>query len=566
MRSRNHARGLVAGASILALVACRDERAPAADAPPPDAPVADATGGTAPPKPSAEQASRFLLQASFGPAPGDAEAVEDMGYARWIEAQIDAPYTPYLDRLRAMTDPHRDEVTDLFWEAAVEGEEQLRARVAYALSNMVTVSLRMDQFWDHPETYAHYYDALMDQALGNYADLIREVSMSPAMGLYLSHLGNRRADEELGVAPDENYAREVMQLFTIGLEELNPDGTSKGSETYATADVQGLAAVFTGLSWADTDFEYPRVRDYNNAVPMESFATFHETASKAFLGTEVDRGGDAVNSVDAALEHLLAHENLAPFVSKQLIQHLVTSNPAPGYVARVGAAFEAGTFSADGVTFGEGRRGDMAATVAAILMDPEARQAPTAAGQGRVRDPVLRFAHLARAFRDDEGARRVAEAAPTGAMRYAYEPHILGQAPLAPPSVFGWYRPGYVSPGGWTARNGHVAPELQLATGSVMTGYVDWMARTIRGDIWGSEFFDLDTTELDALVEDPATLVDLLDLRLTGGAMEAPTKARIVEAVELVTVDDNETHLDRQNRVRLAMLMTVTAPEYAVQR
>ena len=569
--------GLMVGCAMLA--GCQEEKA---EAPTEEVPAAsgdqDAGGsdggsggsgetpGDPPPKPTRQDATRFLTQASFGAAPGDAEAVEDLGYAAWIEAQMAVPYTPYLDRLRAMSDAKRHHVTDLFWEAAVEGDEQLRARVAYALANVITVSLNVDRFWDHPETFAHYYDALSAHALGNYTDLVREVTMSPAMGLYLSHLGNRRADEEMGVAPDENYAREVMQLFTIGLEELNPDGTLKGTESYDTADVQGLAAVFTGLSWADTDFHHPRVRSYNEAAPMESFASFHEEAPKSFLGATIDVGGDAVVSVDAALDHLLAHPNLAPFVSKQLIQHLVTSNPSPAYVARVGAAFEAGAFEADGVRFGEGRRGDMAATVAAILMDPEARGAPSSAAHGRVRDPVLRFAHLARAFRDAEGAGRRGAPTETGALRYAHEQHVLGQAPLAPPSVFGWYRPGYVSPGGWAAEAGATAPEMQLATGSTMAGYVDWMARTIRSDVWGTEFFDLDLTALDALAEDPAGLVAEIDARLTAGAMQETTKSRIEEALALVTVDDRDTAKDREHRVRLALLMAVTSPEYVVAR
>ena len=559
------------GCAVIA--ACQMET-PEEEAPPAPEPAApgQTKGGTGdatlPPKPSKAEAARFLAQASFGPAPGDIEAVEAAGFAAWIEAQTAIPPVYALPRLESMSDPRREVMTDLFWESAIEGEDQLRARVAYALANIVTVSLDGGRFGNSPETFAHYHDILTRHAFGNYQDLVREVTMSPAMGEYLSHLGNRRADEETGIAPDENYAREIMQLFTIGLEELNPDGTSKGSESYTTEDVQGLAAVFTGLSWADTDFEYPRVRSYNRAVPMESFRSFHETEAKSFLGTTVDVGGDAIASIDVALDHLLAHENLAPFVTKQLIQHFVTSNPSPAYVARVGAAFEAGTFTADGKTFGEGRRGDMKATVAAILLDAEARDLEgRGAGHGRLRDPVLRFSHLARAFRDTRGARRVGAPEETGAMRYAGRPDILGQAPLAPPSVFGWYRPGYVSPGGWAAQNGKVAPEMQIVTGSTMSGYVDWMARTIRSDVWGgTDFFDLDFAAIEDLTEDPAALVDALDIRLTSGAMTDATRTRIVDAVNLIEVDERDTDKDRRNRLRLAVLMTVTAPEYAVQR
>ena len=519
--------------------------------------------------PSWRDGSRFLMQASFGPTGRDINRVRKLGYAGWIEEQSRKPVRPWTGRVQGLSDPKRPVVIDLFWESAIEGDDGLRARVAYALANIVTVSLNEDLFWDHPEMFTHYYDALRRNALGNYGDLVREVSLSPGMGVYLSHLANQKADPEAGVAPDENYAREVMQLFTIGLEELAIDGSPRGGETYATEDVEGLAAVFTGLAYESEWFGWPSPgNEASFAKPMVGFPEHHEPGEKRFLGATVPAGTDAVASVEAALDHLLDHPNLAPFVSKQMIQHLVTSNPEPAYVARVARAFEAGTYRADGLAFGEGRRGDMLATVAAILLDEEARSRKVAARAdfGRVRDPILRFAHLTRAFRDDEGATFAGAPPDTGAMRYAHEAIVLGQRALSPPSVFGWYRPGYVSPGGWTAQAGQVAPEMQLATASNLTGYIGWMATTVESRVWGTDFFDLDYALLERYADDPARLVTAMNNRLTGGTMSEQTKARIEAAVALVPEDSVSDWSGVRHRVSLALLMTVTSPDYVVQR
>jgi uncharacterized protein (DUF1800 family) len=533
-------------------------------APPPGSPP-PSSQAKVPPTP--EEASRFLVQSSFGPTPEDIADVEARGFEGWIAAQAALPVRPYLARLEPMNDPRDNELKDLMWANFIEADDQLRHRVAYALANIVTIS--MNQFGDRPETFAAYMDVLQRQAFGNYEDLIREVTLSPAMGVWLSHLGNRKADPEKGIEPDENYAREVMQLFTIGLVELNPDGTPTERETYTTEDVQGLAAVFTGLSWADTDFERPRVSGWNQALPMEAYGQWHEREPKAFLRGTVDVGTDAIESTRAGLDVLLAHPNLAPFVSKQLIQHLVTSNPTPGYVARVGQAFETGRFAGpEGTSFGTGRRGDMTATIAAILLDQEARsEAATARPEhGRLREPALRFAHLARAFKDDGGAPSAGKAESVGALRYADDLDKLSQEPYAPPSVFGWYRPGYVVPGGWTAREGLVAPEMQLATGSALSGYLKFVGETVENRIWGTDFFDLDRDPLIAIAEDPIALLDRLDLLLTAGMMGEDTRARILEALELAKIDDRDTEKDKRYRVELALLMAATSPEFSVQR
>ena len=564
MRLRSLGR-VAATASVASVVAAI---APAAAQVPPAPPKAAPEAPSASEGPSWGEGSRFLMQASFGPTGADINRVRRLGYAGWIEREARKPIRDWTPRVRAMADPKSRVITDLFWENAIEGDDPLRARVAYALQNIVTVSLKEDIFYDNPEMYAQYYDILNRHALGNYTDLIREVSLSPAMGVYLSHLANQKADPERGIAPDENYAREVMQLFTIGLEDLSRDGTPRGGETYTTEDVEGLAAVFTGLSYDGDRFRWPSDFERVNSLPMVGFEEHHEPGEKRFLGTVVSEGTDAEASVKAALDHLLAHRNLAPFVSRQMIQHLVTSNPKPGYVRRVASAFEAGTFTADGVTFGDGRRGDMTATVAAILLDPQARE-ESAARQpdfGRVRDPVLRFAHLTRAFRDEEGAPFSGTPIDTGAMHYAQESYVLGQKALSSPSVFGWYRPGYVSPGGWGAANGRVAPEMQIATASNVTGHIGWMATTTESMVWGTDFFDLDYAILERYKDDPARLVMAMNYRLTGDTMSQQTKDRIAAAVALVPADSVSQWSGVNHRISLALLMTVTSPDYIVQR
>ena len=524
---------------------------------------AESAGGV-----SEAEAVRFLMQSSFGPTEESIEDVRRLGYARWLSEQMRLPARSTVERLGQMNDPLRPVMIDLFWESALEADDQLRGRVAYALANIVVVSLNTDEFYFNPEIFATYYDILNREALGNYRDLVRDVSLSPAMGLFLSHLGNRKADETLGIAPDENYAREIMQLFTIGLVNLKPNGQSLGTESYTTEDVEGLAEVFTGLSWANRDFRWAWYGEDNIRLPMQSYADYHEPGAKSFLGRGVPAGTDAAASVTRAVDHLIRHPNAAPFVSQQLIQHLVTSNPTPRYVRRVARAFERGRFESGGVRFGTGRRGDMQAVVAAILLDEEARSQRSRGRtiHGRLRDPILRFAHLTRAYRDDEGATFSGTPETSGAMRYADAPYVLGQKVFSAPSVFGWYRPGYVPPGGWLGARGGVAPEMELATAANQAGFIRWMAITADSMVWNTDFFDLDVASLEALAADEAALLDAVDLRLTAGTLQTSTRNRILAALATIPPASRDREGLPLNRVRLALLMVATAPEFAVQR
>ena len=514
-----------------------------------------------------EEAARFLVQASFGANMEDIDAVEQMGFEAWVTAQMAMPRRSVTDRLLNDDSPNRSQLPRIFWEFATENDDQLRQRVSFALSQIIVISFNGSGFFSTPETYAVYMDLLQEHAFGNYTDLVREVSLDPAMGMWLTHLANRKADPAKGFSPDENYAREVMQLFTIGLLELNPDGTPRGEETYDNDDVRGLAAVFTGLSWANqTKFRTKIPADLESRIsPMGGYAEYHEPAPKSFLTTTVT-SADPLTSVDDALDHLLAHPNVAPFISKQLIQRLVTSNPSPAYTLRVANAFNTGLYALpSGTVIGEGRRGDMKATVAAILFEHEARDRAMMDDPsfGRVREPVLRFTQWARAFRDEWGGGPIPN---VGNLSQAAQTGRLSQQPYMPPSVFNFYRPGYVAAGTQTAEAGLVAPELQITTSASVAGYINYMERVIDKGTFGDGFFVPDyTTELP-MTEDPSALIDYLDSLLTYGTLSDATKARIEEAMLTINVDDNNTEGDQRKRLRIALLMIVTSPEYITQR
>ena len=513
-------------------------------------------------KPSDKEAARFLMQAAFGIAEADRQEITAFGFERWMERQAALPVRSLAARIAQMDDPQVAVAADLFWEAAVEGDDQLRQRVAFALGQIVVASTQDAEFIRRTDSFMVYADILQRQALGNYEDLIREVALTPAMGIYLSHLGNEKADPERGTAADENFARELMQLFTIGLVELTPGGEPTGTPTYAARDVAGLARVFTGFYYPDTRWGHRPTRA-NAMRPMVGVPEQHDAGEKTFLGHTVPAGLSPEQSVDDALTHLLAHPNVGPFVTRQLIQRLVTSNPSTAYVERVAGAYDRGRFESDTRVFGTGRRGDMQAVVAAILLDEEARTPAASPTSGKVRSPLLRFAHFARTFRDANGTSWQGVPAHTRQMRYSDSPGLFGQRAYGAPSVFGYSRPGYAAPGSWTAGAGLAAPELTHAAGASMIGYVNLMRNHIE-EKGTSDFFAPDYAALVALADDPDALVARIDLLTTAGSMEAATRRRIRDAVTALAT--SRTHNTPRHRVQLALAMAVTAPEYAIQR
>lgn len=535
----------------------------------------DDVGITAAAPINAEEASRFLVQATFGPTSEEIFTTEEQNLSQWMIDQLAEPASLHLEPLRAQaavgTDLSSSAASDSFWQTAVEGEDQLRQRMAFALSQIFVVSDGgSSDLNNQPLAMAYYMDLLTEGAFGNFRDLIEEVTYSPAMAVYLTYLRNEKADPDSGRVPDENYAREIMQLFTIGLIDLNPDGTPTvgGGETYGTDDVLGLAKVFTGLSQKG-GFRQSDADDDGMFSRLVAYPEFHSTEEKSFLGTTIAAGTGPDQSIGMALDTLFNHPNTAPYFSRQLIQRFVTSNPTPAYVGRVASAFETGSFRLpDGRSVGVGRRGDLAATLAAVLFDSEARQPPTLVSSqfGKIREPVLRFVHWARAFdviTADAGEERM--------LKDTSGSSSLAQHPFRPPSVFNFYRPGYIANGTETGAANLTAPELQIVNESSIIGYTNFMSLYVRDDtsnLDGSsgDAFSPDYSDELALVEVPTQLVDHLDLLLTYGQMGSDTKQRIVDALnEMPIRDDDNAEEDRIDRVHMAVQMAVTAAEFTVQ-
>ncbi|MGS1109581.1 DUF1800 domain-containing protein [Achromobacter anxifer] len=505
-----------------------------------------------PARPTPGQASRFLAQATFGPTPADIETVVREGYAPWLDAQLAMPpsqtHFDWLLRQRKNTEEFKGNginapLESTLWRKFISAPDQVRTRVAFALSEIFVVGVSsITASWPLFGA-AGFMDLLAEHALGNYQQLLTAVTRNLSMGCMLTYRGNRKEDPKTGRHPDENYAREVMQLFSIGLLELEPDGAVrmvKGApvETYTNADVQGLAKVFTGwdINGPETDVEFHR-------RPMALNNALHSLAEKRFLGAVVPAGTDGHLSLKRAMEVICAHPNVGPFIGTQLIQRLVTSNPSHAYVARVSAAFN---------DDGSGARGNLKAVVRAVLLDPEARQPDLAApGWGKVREPIVRFAAWARAFgaTSNNGA---------WAMPDTTDNTIrLAQSPMRSASVFNFFRPRYVPPVTELARQHLVAPELQITDETSIAGYLNFLAIYVdRG--WE----DLQTpyaAEI-ALAQDPSALVARVVLLLAGDAYSAETADGIARAVATIPAGRP------RDRVRAAIMLVAASPEYLVQK
>lgn len=537
---------------------------------------------------TASGAYRTLTQASFGPTPATVARVLALGRGGWLTEQMALPFAaPLAQTVDALYEarlatnpgatPNRRDLLNAFWREALTSESQLRWRVAYALSQIFVVSADASGAFSDPVGYADYFDMVARNAFGNYRQLLEAVALHPAMGRYLTHLGNMPADLATGRVPDENFAREVMQLFSIGLVQLNNDGSVKlggngqALPTYGNEDIEGLSRVFTGWSWdcqagrSDSCYRTKSLPDrYAGKRPMVAYARFHSTAEKRFLGVTIPaQVADPAASLKIALDTLAAHPNVGPFISRQLIQRMVTSNPSPAYVASVAAAF------ADN---GNGVRGDLKAVVRAVLAHVEARESGT--GDGKVREPVLRLAALARAF---------PISSISGEYRFPYTDiasRDLGQSPLRAPSVFNYFRPGFMHTGGALAASGLVAPEMQISDETSVATYVRFMRALVDSSGFG-EWNDqlkrpdigLDFNASLALAPLAESLVADLHERLLGADYPA-LKTQTVNAIQSIVVPvlngtgSNQNAIDKakRDRVRAAILLTVSSPEFIVQR
>ncbi len=530
-------------------------------------------GGSPPPPPpppgpppvSFEESFQFLNQATFGATPAEAERVVDIGIEAWIDAEIAKPPSLQLPALRDVPLPQflfqlQPDRVDIWFRNAVEGDDQLRQRVAFALSEILVVS-QLGALSNFPYALADYHDTLARGAFGNYRDLMEQVTLHPAMGIYLSMLGNEKPDPLLNIRPDENYARELMQLFTIGLVELNLDGSevlndqNQPEPTYTQPVIEGFAHVFTGWHFAGfANFDNARPTDFNRTQPMQLYPEFHDTGSKLLLGgITLPPGQSGAQDLADALDNVFFHDNVAPFVSIRLIQRLVTSNPSPAYVARVAGVFEDN---------GQGVRGDLAAVVKAILMDEEARPDMRMDLDGKIKEPLLRLTQLWRAYdgRSASGRYQLLQGIP---------PYIfLGQGPLQSPSVFNFFSPFYAPPGEIRDSN-LVAPELEIATeyqNTLITNYMFYQALAANSVAAQDPGFSEDDVAIDiseelAVADDADALIDMVAGKLLAGQISTTLRDEIAGMLAIITGPDTAPL-----RVGEVIYLIASSPEYAYQR
>jgi uncharacterized protein (DUF1800 family) len=577
------AAGAAALVATVALAACSgsggSSEPQAPSPPPPPPPPPPATGLSA----ADRAASRFLQQAGVGATDADIAAVRAQGAGPWLAAQMALPRG---DRAwdwsvaqgfgdidtRALYDNGAPTVDYALAREMATAPDVVRKRVALAMSEYFVVSALVAQVPWTGLAMAHYWDQLNDHAFGNFRDLLEAMTLNPAMGAWLNTRGNLKEDPATGRVPDENYGREVMQLFTIGLVQLDADGTQRRDAqgrplaTYSQDDVTQLARIFTGWDWWDdgrrfvapvTNNERPYPEYTRRAMVFD--AGKHSTLGSVVLGQPIAAGTDGVARLGQALDILFQHPNVGPFFGRQMIQRLVTSNPSPAYVARVAAAF------ADN---GSGVRGDLKAVWRAILLDDEARSDASLASatHGKVREPMVRMFQWARTF----GARSLGGTWTWG-FDYASPTGWYGQRPLWAPSVFNFFRPGYVPPGTALATAGATAPEFQILNESSVSQWVNAIdnlnlgAGTLQnasGDI------AIDLAAERALAPDAQALVRRLNLLLAAGQLSDLTEQRLVEILELAspgmpaTADDTA----RRYRVIAAITLVMSCPEYLVQK
>jgi uncharacterized protein (DUF1800 family) len=519
-------------------------------------------------------AARFLLRAQFGALKDDIEAVRTQGYRAWLDARFADPRGQSgVDWL----DAHgHDAVTAdahyfwpqggdfMIWNQLLAQPDQMRQRMAFALSQYFVVSLNaIDGYWP-PYIMAAWWEVLLGGAFGNFRALLERVTLNAGMGMYLNTKGNLKEDPATGRLPDENYAREVMQLFSIGLYQLNPDGTERRGadgrpiETYGQADVTNLARVFTGYDHDMSRVGYRNVPWQNFPVvsrefcldPMRFDPGKHCDLAVNFLGCSIPAGTPGPDALKAALDHLFAHPNVGPFFGRQMIQRLVTSNPSPAYVRRVAAAFDDN---------GQGVRGDLKAVWRAILTDVEALTPPDPGDplSGKLREPVMRFVSWARSvgLHSESGAWQMYDLSrsDTG----------LGQSPLRAGSVFNFYRPGYTPPHTGIARAGRQAPEFQIHNETSAAGYINFLQWAIR---WGYNDVKPTYAALLPFAHDLPALVGWLNLHLAAGQLSPETCAIIETALASKEVAAISADAQKLDLLASACLLVMSSPEYLVQK
>jgi uncharacterized protein (DUF1800 family) len=543
----------------------------------------------------AAEAVRFLQQASFGANGGQIQHLVEVGNAAWIDEQMALPQNKQLlmldERFSEIGLPVAPQVeddsdgyyrdlqrSDVWWETALWGKDQLRQRVAFALSQIFVISNVSDVLYNDTRGIANYHDLLASHAFGNFRDLLKAVTLNPMMGEYLSMVRNEKADPDRNIRPDENYAREVMQLFSIGLVELELDGSVRLDNnnqvipTYDQTHIKELARVFTGFNLATVSNWWEWVNSGDSEVlPMKSFAAYHDNQEKHLLNAQILIAGQSPEQdIDDAIDNLFNHANVAPFISKQLIQRLITSNPSPAYVARIAAIFNDN---------GQGERGDLAALIKSILLDEDARQGHVNQPEtfGKLKEPVLIMAQIWRAFH----AEGVKVKNPDGSLsreriRFHGSGRETGQRPYGSFSVFNFYRPDFQPPGE-IKESGLIAPEFQILTESSIiakTNFLanaiyyrdsnnyDWLLQGIGYD-WDVVAPKLNLQQEFSLSSDPVKLLDRLNLLLFAGQLPEELVQELLSYLQNLPNNNSE---ERKSLTFDALFLLTASPEFSVQR
>jgi uncharacterized protein (DUF1800 family) len=531
--------------AALFLAGCSSTAVPATTAPPVTPPVNPPVTTAL----SATAAARLLDQASFGPTAAGITQVEQQGITAYLNSQFAQPTTLLaaiptnpLPALCASNNTAYPCAESEWWQTAINGSDQLRQRVAFALSEMFVVSTQAIPGQAIPQ----FHNALANDAFGNFRTIMQDVTLSPAMGDYLNMLNS--AAPAAGQIANENYARENMQLFTIGLDQLNQDGSLQldGSgnpvPAYSQAQVQAFARAYTGWTFANasggapTKFPNP-MANYND--PMAAVESQHDTTSKILLnGTTLPAGGTAEQDLKGALDNIFADANVGPFVCRQLIQHLVTSTPSAGYISRVAAVF---------ANDGTGVRGNMQAVLTAILTDTEARAGDTdpSFDGGHLREPVLFLTEMVRGLGFTNTA---ANGSYESLSTYSSN---LSERPYRANSVFNFFPPNYVVPG--TALN---APEFGIENTATATLRESLADSIVNNKISGFNVDLSDTSTLGVMAADPATLVNYLSMLLMHSQMPTNMQSVIVNAITPIS--------SNSQRVRVALYLVITSSQYKI--
>ncbi len=514
--------------------------------------------------------SRLLYQASFGAKPADIDSVVKKGTVAWIDEQLNTPTSRYTSRdwvsntrpdtcTNSSTTPltsssycARDNYSLFllqkeFFQQAISNPDQLRQRVAWAWSQFFVTS-----GVDVPQAYGmiDYQQMLRDNAFGSYRDLLKKVTLHAAMGRFLDMANNQKPDATRGIAPNENYAREVLQLFSVGLYQLNNDGSFKRDvngtalDAYSEEDVEALAHIFTGWTYPTLPGQTPgaNTNPNNNKGYMEERSSRHDFTEKTVLGKTIASNLTQWQRLDAAIDAIFMHSNVPPFVSRALIQQLVTGDPSPSYVDRIAKVFQ---------NNGGGMRGDMKAVVRAILTDVEARGAAKwEPSYGHLSEPVLKLTRLARAMN-----------ATTDGLYFRGPTAGAGQNVFYSPSVFNYYPPDYE-----LSKSGVMAPEFSIYNTSTSISRVNTIYNTVYGNITldttviGATGTQFDLSPYTSVAGDSNALLDRMNEVIFANRMSTKTREIIKKAIDAVPASDATA------RVRTALYLSASAPQSQVLR